>query len=316
MNTKLISFFIGSLLPISISLFAQQSVSISSEKQQFIIGDPFSLKITITAGQEENIYFPSFKEILGENSFELLKTISSDTNSLHNGNRQITRELLLTSFEPGQYTLGPVRLAIKDEKISSDSISSNLIRVKVLPLPLKKDTATIKPIRDIWQENRNWQDWLPVFYTLAGLSLLVLFYIWFKRRKKISEPIPEPVKISPAQEALEKMNWLSNQNFLQEKDFVNYHYELGVIFRSFLEKQFEVKVLDLPMSEVLENIQSLPIKPMLTDEILSWMKLVDYVKFAKMEPSFSFHEEAFQQVKQFITKFLIKEGSMTAEKYN
>jgi hypothetical protein len=70
------------------------------------------------------------------------------------------------------------------------------------------------------------------------------------------------------------------------------------------------------MSEVLENIQSLPIKPMLTDEILSWMKLVDYVKFAKMEPSFSFHEEAFQQVKQFISKFLIKEGSMTAEKYN
>jgi hypothetical protein len=110
------------------------------------------------------------------------------------------------------------------------------------------------------------------------------------------------------------MNWLSQQPFLQQKDFVNYHYELGIIFRSFLEKQFEMKVLDLPMSEVLEKIQSQPIKSMLTDEILSWMKLVDYVKFAKMEPSFSFHEAAFQQVKQFITKFLIQEGSLTAEK--
>jgi hypothetical protein len=47
--------------------------------------------------------------------------------------------------------------------------------------------------------------------------------------------------------------------------------------------------------------------------MIAWMKTVDLVKFAKYEPTYSFHEEAFQEVKQFLTQFLSEESSITSE---
>jgi hypothetical protein len=180
---------------------------------------------------------------------------------------------------------------------------------------MKKDSSEIKPIRDIWNENKNWQDWLPLIYVLCGLFILFLIVLWLRKRRKIKIITPEvPLEIvSPVKEALEKMNWLSQQNFLEQKDFVNYHYELGVIFRAFLEKQYEVNLLDLPTAEVLEKIQHLPIVSLLSEKMITWMKTVDLVKFAKYEPTYSFHEEAFQEVKQFLTQFLSEESSITSD---
>lgn len=315
MKTKLISYFIGSSFFFSFNLYGQQTISISSAKQQLIIGDPLSVVIKTTYRPNQIRSFPAFNLLVGDRPFELLKTISTDTIYLENGNLQIINELLLTSFEPGQYTLGPVKLLATGETITTDSVSSNILQIKVLPLPLKKDSAEIKPIRDIWKENKNWQDWLPVFYAMLGIILMVLIILWLKKNKKKSIPIEEtpPEKVSPAQEALEKMEWLSKQNFLSEKDFVNFHYHLGIIFRSFLERQFEVNVLDLTTSEVLEKIKNLPVQSLLTPEMIHWMKTADFIKFAKLEPSFSFHEEAFLQVKQFLTQFLPKESSIKTE---
>lgn len=313
MNTKLASYFIGFLF--SFSLNAQKSISISSDKQQLIIGDPLSVKISVTFGLEENISFPSFKQVIGNNPFELLKTVSTDTLLLDNGEQQFIRELLLTSFEPGQYTLGPVKLPLTGNKTFIDSISSNSVQFKVLPLAIKKDSSEIKPIRDIWNENKNWQDLLPIIYVLCGLFILFLAILWLRKRRKIKISTSEvPLEIiSPVKEALEKMDWLSKQNFLEQKDFVNYHYELGVIFRAFLEKQFRVNLLDLPTAEVLKKIQHLPIKSLLSEKMIAWMETVDLVKFAKFEPTYSFHEEAFQEIKQFLTQFLSEESSIKTE---
>lgn len=313
MNTKLASYFIGFLF--SFSLNAQKSISISSDKQQLIIGDPLSVKISVTFGLEENISFPSFKQVIGNNPFELLKTVSTDTLLLDNGEQQFIRELLLTSFEPGQYTLGPVKLPLTGNKTFIDSISSNSVQFKVLPLAMKKDSSEIKPIRDIWNENKNWQDLLPIIYVLCGLFILFLAILWLRKRRKnkISTSEVPLEKISPVKEALEKMDWLSKQNFLEQKDFVNYHYELGVIFRAFLEKQFRVNLLDLPTAEVLKKIQHLPIKSLLSEKMIAWMETVDLVKFAKFEPTYSFHEEAFQEIKQFLTQFLSEENSIKSE---
>lgn len=313
MNTKLVSFFIGFFF--SFSLNAQKAISISSNKEQLIIGDPLSVKISVTYGLEEIISFPSFKQMIGNNPFELLKTVSTDTLLLNNGVQQFIQELLLTSFEPGQFSLGPVKLPLTGNKTSFDSISSNSVQIKVLPLAMKKDSSEIKPIRDIWNESKNWQDWLPLIYFLCGLFILFLVILWLKKRRKIKISTPEvPLeKVSPVSEALEKMDWLSRQNFLEQKDFVNYHYELGVIFRAFLEKQFEVNLLDLPTAEVLKKIQLLPISSLLSEKMIAWMKTVDLVKFAKLEPTYSFHEEAFQEVKQFLTQFLSAESSITIE---
>lgn len=313
MNTKLTAYFIGFLF--SFSLNAQKTISISSDKQQLIIGDPLSVKISVTFGLKENISFPSFKQVIGNNPFELLKIVSTDTLLLDNGEQQFVQALLLTSFEPGQYTLGPVKLPLTGNQTSFDSISSNSIQVKVLPLAMKKDSSEIKPIRDIWNESKNWQDWLPLIYALCGLFILFLIILWLRKRRKIKVSTPEvPLEIvSPVKEALEKMDWLSKQNFLEQKDFVNYHYELGVIFRAFLEKQFRVNLLDLPTAEVLEKIQHLPITSLLSKKIITWMETVDLVKFAKFEPTYSFHEEAFQEVKQFLTQFLSEESSIKSE---
>ena len=165
MNTRLAAYFIGFLF--SFTLNAQKTISISSDKQQLIIGDPLSVKISVTYGLEENISFPSFKQMMGDSPFELLKTVSTDTILLDNGEQQFIRELLLTSFEPGQYTLGPIRFPVAGNQTSFDSISSNSVQVKVLPLPMKKDSSEIKPIRDIWNENKNWQDCLPLIYVLC-----------------------------------------------------------------------------------------------------------------------------------------------------
>jgi hypothetical protein len=315
MNTKRVYYFIGFLLFLSFTLNAQKTMSISSDKQQLIIGDPLSVKINVTYGLEENISFPSFKQIIGDSPFELLKTVSTDTILLDNGEKQFIRELLLTSFEPGQYTLGPVKFPVTNNQTPFDSISSNTIQIKVLPLAMKKDSSEIKPIRDIWNENKNWQDWLPLIYILCGLFILFLIVLWLRKRRKIKIITPEvPLEIvSPVKEALEKMNWLSKQNFLEQKDFVNYHYELGVIFRAFLEKQYEVNLLDLPTAEVLEKIQHLPLASLLSEKMITWMKTVDLVKFAKYEPTYSFHEEAFQEVKQFLTQFLSEESSITSD---
>jgi hypothetical protein len=306
-------FFLGLFPFLSHNLSAQESLSISSSKQQLIIGDSISVRIRATYKREPIRSFPTFKLLVGKQPFEWLKSVPTDTVFLENGNLQISTDFILTSFEPGSYTLGPIKLLSSSQP--SGVISSNSIPVKVLPLPLERDSVEIKPIRDIWIEQRSWQDWLSLFYFLSGIIFLVLLVLWLikKKKKKISTSEPLPEKVPPAREALEKMEWLSKQTFLEDKDFVNFHYELGIIFRTFLEKQFDLRVLDLPSTEVLEKIQNLPFASLMDPGMFEWMKTADFIKFAKLAPPLSFHEAAFSQVKQFLTQFLPQEGAPASE---
>ena len=97
MKTKLLTYFIGSSFFFTFNLLAQQSISISAAKQQLIIGDPLSVVINATYKPSQIRPFPTFNRLVGEQPFELLKNLSSDTINLGNGNIQIINELLLIS---------------------------------------------------------------------------------------------------------------------------------------------------------------------------------------------------------------------------
>jgi len=248
----------------------------------------------------------------GNGVFELVREARYRQLSSASGHLFREYRWIIRVFQPGNYQLGPVPVYIFRQDGSRDTLDAAPLDIAVsLPKP-GKDSLQIRPIRDIWEERPTWQDALPLFSLLGCLFLSALFWLFWRRRKKEPE-IPRqvaPSPHSPAALALERMAWLAKQRFIQENDLVNYHYELGIIFRTFLERQFGVKVLDLPGSDVLEVFQNLPGDIPCREFLTQWIREAEWVKFARANPPAFFHETSFKTLMLFFQSFCTEENDL------
>ncbi|MDO4497561.1 MAG: hypothetical protein Q4B58_07030 [Bacteroidales bacterium] len=168
-----------------------------------------------------------------------------------------------------------------------------------------------------------------VVYVLIALALAALVgwlaYYLYKRYKKGDALVEEkkPEVLLPAHEvAMHALLDLEQKHLWEGGRFKEYHTELTDILRRYIERRYQVQAMESTSDEIMQELVELQIQQKSSfNNLRDVLKMADYVKFAKYEPSAEENQISFYNSRLFVeqTKEIIvekKEGESSSEENN
>lgn len=291
----------ASLLP-AVSVAAPQvNLSVSLDSVYVLMGKATPLHIKLDAPADAGGYLAIPADSMCGN-VEILAIDEADTTQVGNGRVQITRELLLQSFDSGAYLLKPI-LYID----GSDTVASQRLALKVIPAMVDSLT-NIHYYADVRNVNRKFVDYLPDFLVDYGLWILALIVVlaggWYAWKRFFSNrPVVVAKKVKPVppyELAVRELNALREQKLCEQGREKEYYTRLTDILRSYLRGRFGINAMEMTSSQIRRTLaatEGTRADKHLVDSVL---EIADFVKFAKMRPLPTDNVRAFNSAMQFV----------------
>lgn len=278
MNQKLIDRIVVCALAFSMSAFAfDVSVKANVDNAQVFIGDMFNYEIAVTAPENAIVDLPSFVGNLG--SFEV-KEMKNEriTEGMPKGTAKFTWQATLNTFVSGDFMIAPQQvLAV----VGADTVKTNTdpVAVKVA----NRTTGEEDDILDVEEPmaDPRLPQWLYVMFGVVGALLLVV--IGWLLHKKFRKQGAAP-QLPPYEEAVLALKELRGKNYLAMGDQASYFMGVGVIARRYIERRFEVDILDATVAQLKQRMSQVSGLPQAYKESVVTLAVeTEPVKFAKMK---------------------------------
>lgn len=295
-----IKLFILTLL-LGISLFAQQvEVKAKTDSTNYIVGDYINYQIEVSRPENVKTIMPSV-----EDSLKMLEFIKKDAPvSISSGNVVVDRftytfsvydstEILIPSFNVHYQVEG-------DTSLRNAATNEFYIFVDKVEVDLQKEIQDIKaPVLIPF-------DMLLLLLIVVGIALLLagLFfgYKYWKKKKESGEENKPEIIVPPFEEAFTSLKKLEEMELWQNGEIKQYHSEITFIIRKYFERSFNFLALEMPSSEVIENLRNIKRCESIFDETRNFFNNADMVKFAKFVPMNSVNEEMMKQAYSILDK--------------
>lgn len=277
--------------------FSKGPISLEMKVDKTEISTSGIIKVFLE-GKAADGWNPSFPD-LSENldKFTLLKVFDTPPRLEDDGSVGISRTITLKPFLSGEYEIPSLSLDYidKDENkgvLLSDPLSINVISL----LPENTDNLQLKEIRE-----PNTFNYLKMIIIIS-ISLIILggvfFLILLIRKRKREKSIPG---IPPYEEAFNKLTLLLEKKLPQEGKFKEFYFQLNLIVRTYIEKQFAIRA---PEQTTEEFLQDLSVSNKISNEFKQVLKdfLIhsDLVKFARHKPVEEELTDSIESCKNFI----------------
>ncbi len=237
------------------------------------------LNITIQAPEGTQISTPKLRD---SSDIELIDEVKTAKLKL-NDRLLITQVWTLTALDSGSFTLPALPFGYKLPSGATDTVYSNPLLLNVIPAKL--DSLSLLPIAPIIDEPLTLRDALPFFVGALLLLLLVYGVYWYFNRKKMREIDPQTgiQRALPAHIlAFKKLNALQQQKLWQNGQTKEFYNELTYIVREYLEKRYDLPILEQTTDEFLPLLKNQPTIPsQLFDTLRAHLTAADLIKFAK-----------------------------------
>lgn len=257
----------------------------SIDRNECLIGDQITLKLTLSKPKEARIFFPSLVDTLSK-SIEIINASGIDTVFKENNQIQLQQTLTITTFDTGQITIHPLAFLMSRDSIV-DSIFTNSLQLMVHAIPVDTTKRTIFDIKPPLNEPFSWKEIID--YIIWGLIIIALLfiavyvYLRIKKNKPIL-PVLEKPKDPPYIIALRDLDKLKEKKLWQKQLYKQYYTELTDIIRIYLEMQYEIPALESVSSELIEYLSQKQFNEELIKNMKSLFTTADFVKFAKAQP--------------------------------
>lgn len=206
-------------------------------------------------------------------------------------------------------TLMPMRLgalSFPELKVLAEDgteYQSDRFRVHVLSVRAEGDTL----LRDITPlERYPLEPDFRLFLALAilGVILLILLIIRLLKRSKNAgiEPVPQ-VQVPNWKRALEMLSELLKTDLLASGQYVAFHYRLSGILRSYLEAEYRFNAVEMTTFEIRLHLRERSQKIPKEDELISFLRSCDLVKFARHLPSDTDVQERIEWLQNYLVKY-------------
>jgi len=255
------------------------------------IGEP--IEITFQAEADtDSLKFPDY-QAWWDNGFVLVEVDSLIEKKKSNGYAYHQR-LVITSFDTGFAVLEPVVFQSLESKFSSDPI---MIEVEWVMI---EEGQSLFDIKDVMGIPRPWY-----FYALWILGILLVlaaaYYLWIYLKNKKSEELPVhiPQKL-PAEIALEKIQYLRASHLWENERYGLFFLELTTIVRQYMERVYDIRVMEATLSELHKAIDALPLSDAQVQELRAFFDHAEMVKYAKVSPARSNQEAYLLQAEKFV----------------
>ncbi len=117
---------------------------------------------------------------------------------------------------------------------------------------------------------------------IAGLALLLFFYLKRRKQHRVSQNTPMlPPPLPPDQAALNALNTLADT---MEKDPRQYYFDISAILKIFMGKVFNMGVPEMTTREVLATLSGLDLDKELTTRTRDFFQFAAMVKYAGITP--------------------------------
>lgn len=155
--------------------------------------------------------------------------------------------------------------------------------------------------------------WLILVVALFLLLLGVLVYWLYHRNKAKPSHVPEPV-VDPYDELNKTILALEPSEPFTGKAVEDYYFELGLLFRRFIELKTKVPATDLTYKELLSPLRAkLPLSPTELDGVFAFFKQADFIKFAKAKSDIESARESHKQVCRWVSLMMPKQDDVLSE---
>lgn len=294
--------------------------SAQSNRGEMLIGEQAEITLTLELNKQNewpDIQFPYLQDELTE-GLEIVEVSPVDTiNPNENDPKlfQLSQRYTVTSFDSGYYEVKPFGILV-----NGDSLFSNRLRIAVHTVAVDTTQTAIYDIKEIYELELSWKDYLYLYWWIAasvllGIALIILgIYIWKRRQRIPSEPIakPEPV-IPPHVIAIEALTQMEQEKAWLKGDLKIYHSDLTDILRDYLEAQFLIHAHEQTSNEILQSMRFTELSQEGLLRLRHILKLSDMVKFAKEKPGAAENERSLQLAKEFVQMTIPEEKPKSAE---
>lgn len=291
MVIKIVKYFLVFIF-LSLHLFAQEfRVLTEVDSSKYLIGDYINIKYRVEYIDGVEFQMPSIKDSLKELTF--IKELPIQQYKKDN---YIIDEhtFVFSKYDSAGVVVPSIKFEYTDSNKEVKISYSNQVELLVttMEVNLQEDIQDVKaPIRI----PLNW--WMILLYILILILLTALIYFLYKRYIKKKETLIESkpvIKIPPHEIAMKALRSLEEQKLWQQGKVKEYHSELTDIIRRYFEGRFNFLAMEMPSSEVIENLKKLS-NGKLFEKVESFFSNADLVKFAKFQPLPSINEKMMIQ---------------------
>lgn len=279
--SRFLSFFASVFAVIAICTTAafafDVSVKANVDNAQVFVGDMFNYEIQVTAPENAVVDLPSFVGNLG--SFEVKEMKNEKvTEGMPKGTAKFTWLATLNTFVSGDFLIAPQQV--------NAVVGSDTVKTSTDPVAVKVSTRTTGEETDILEVEDPLDDprlpqWLYILLIVVGVMLLVILG-WFLHQKFAKKA--EAPRLPPYEEAVLALKELRAKNYLAEGNQGDYFMALGFIARRYIERRFEVDILDATVAELKQRMAHVAGLPQAYKESVVTLAVeTEPVKFAKMK---------------------------------
>lgn len=273
--------FVSSLLFLAVlavpALAFDVSVKANVDNAQVFVGDMFNYEISVTAPENATVDLPSFVGNLG--SFEVKEMKNEKVvEGMPKGLARFAWQATLNTFVSGDFVIAPQEV--------SAVVGVDTVKTRTDPVAVKVATRTTGEEVDILEVEDPLSDprlpeWLYIVFAVLGCALLV-FLGWFLHKKFRKQG--EAVRLPPYEEAVLALKDLRDRNYLATGDQADYFMGLGFVVRRYVERRFEVDILDATVAELKQRMSHVAGLPQAYKESVVNLAIeTEPVKFAKMK---------------------------------
>lgn len=268
-------------------------VRISVDRDQILLGEPFTLTISCTGlASGDAVEMPSTMDPIGH--FEVIGQLGTDSLAL-NGSYEKRVRLRLTSFDSGHWVIPPIAVAFAGKRIYSDTLP---IDVGMTTLQ-GTEYNDIRDIMEIPEESWNWKPWLIASVIALLLALLAFRYLTGRRRLSIRQD--GATKYPPYEEAVRAMASLledARSGIVPSSRIQTGLYE---VLRIFLQRRFGLPVMSASTTDLLVQLKGMVRDPQDLSNVSELLRIADAVKYARYASSGEETIDCIRRMKGFIT---------------
>ena len=253
------------------------SVKANVDNAQVFVGDMFNYEIQVTAPENAIVDLPSFVGNLG--SFEVKEMKNEKvTEGMPKGTAKFVWLATLNTFVSGDFLIAPQQV--------NAVVGSDTVKVNTDPVAVKVSMRTTGEETDILEAEDPLDDprlpqWLYIVLIVLGVVLLV-FLGWFLHKKFAKKG--EAPRLPPYEEAVLALKELRQKSYLAEGNQGDYFMALGFIARRYIERRFDVDILDATVAELKQRMSHVAGLPQAYKESVVTLAVeTEPVKFAKMK---------------------------------
>jgi len=277
-----------------------QELDYQIEKPQKIyIGTPIKLHIEITAESGDSIYAQAADSL---DVFLLQKEVLQSEEIIDN-QKKVKQTLIYQPFHTGEYTFPQLEFTVKTSS-GLKFLKTSEFQVNVLSA-ISDSAQVIKDIADPVKVNLGFWDYFIPILLIFLIVLLLKYLIRFFR--KIRQPeVVETVKDKrpPWEISLNMLKELSDTDLLENGDFINYHYQLSLILRYFLELEYKIKAVEMTTSEIRTQLKLSDHRE--KSDILNFLNNADRIKFARYATDIDNSRKAYDWLYNYLLSYKIR----------